>query len=163
MTRVENKTFLKVTWAFVLLVGGWPVLGQESSTESPSYTPSTHGTRWLHGAGGLSIKVLVEKTNLGGTEVDIGEITFPAGSASGAHSHGAVEIFYVLSGELEHIVNGESHLLQPGMVGIVRVGDRVIHKVNSPDTPARALVIWAPGGEADRLARFFQQSPIQPK
>ena len=126
-------------------------------TQAQQYERATSGTRWLEAASGLTIKILVESTNLGGTEVDIGEITFPVGSGSGGgggHRHAAVEIFYILSGEFEHTVNGESHVLTPGMVGIVRPGDEVIHKVLSEE-PVKALVIWAPGGEAERLANFF--------
>jgi hypothetical protein len=57
-------------------------------------------------------------------------------------------------------VNGASHILEPGMVGIVRPGDTVAHGVSSEE-PVRALVIWAPGGEADRIAPYFEQRPVQ--
>ncbi len=60
-----------------------------------------------------------------------------------------------ISGQLHHVVNGEERVITPGMVGVVRAGDEVVHKVPG-DQPCRAVVIWAPGGEADRLARFFQ-------
>ena len=66
----------------------------------------------------------------------------------------------MLEGTLEHIVNGESVLLEPGMIGIVRKGDTVSHKVPS-DVPCKALVIWAPGGEVERLAQFFESKPIE--
>ncbi len=74
--------------------------------------------------------------------------------------HGTVEIFYVLSGELDHIVNDESHILTPGMVGIVRTGDSVVHRVVG-DEPVKALVIWAPGGEIDGSARNLRETPIR--
>ena len=95
----------------------------------------------------------------GGAEVEVGEITFPGKSPGGGHVHQTNEIFYVLSGRMEHIVNGESAVLDPGMIGIVRKGDTVSHKILS-EKPCKALVIWAPGGEADRLARIFQVKPI---
>ena len=124
------------------------------------YERATEGTRILEGEGGLSIKILVEAANLGSDELEIGEIDFPPGPApSRGHRHTSTEIFYILSGELEHIVNGESFVLTPGMVGIVRSGDEVIHKINSADG-VKALVIWVPGGEADRLSRFFEEKPI---
>ena len=56
------------------------------------------------------------------------------------------EIFYVLDGDLEHIVNGESHRLAPGMLGYVNPPDMVSHRVDPDGPPARAVVIWAPGG-----------------
>jgi len=43
-------------------------------------------------------------------------MTFPPGTNSSEHPHGVTEIFYVLEGELEHIVNGDSHMLTPGML-----------------------------------------------
>jgi uncharacterized cupin superfamily protein len=70
-----------------------------------------------------------------------------------------VEIFYVLEGTLEHVVNGVTHVLTPGMVGIVRAGDEVAHRVPG-DEPVRALVVWAPGGEVDRIAPGFRQRPV---
>lgn len=113
----------------------------QSVASGPSFVSPTSGT---------TIRVLLDKDTLGGTEVDVGEITFPAGVDSGDHQHGATEIFYVLAGELEHIVNGKSHVLKPGMVGFVRPPDKVRHKTGS-NGPTKALVIWAPGGEAARI------------
>ncbi|MDH5805801.1 MAG: cupin domain-containing protein [Gemmatimonadota bacterium] len=127
-----------------------------------TYETSSNGTRRFESASGLSITMLVERANLGGREVEVGEIIFPVGSGSsgaGGHAHGAVEIFYVLEGALNHIVNGEATMLTAGMVGIVRPGDEVVHQVTS-DIPVRALVIWAPGGEADRLASLFTEIPL---
>jgi hypothetical protein len=48
-------------------------------------------------------------------------------------------------------VTGESVELQPGMVGVVRRGDEVVHRIVG-DHPVKALVIWVPGGESDRIA-----------
>jgi quercetin dioxygenase-like cupin family protein len=100
--------------------------------------------------GGTRIRMLLEEANLGGKEIEIGEITFPAGLNSGEHLHGATEIFYILSGELEHVVDGKSHLLKPGMLGFVRPPAKVNHVVPGKE-PTKALVIWAPGGEAHRI------------
>lgn len=138
-------------------------VAQEPETGGVDYARATAGTRWLESDGGLSIKMLVEASNLGGGEVELGEITFPvgAGAQGGGHVHARVEIFYILSGRFDHVVNGESHVLDPGMVGIVRPGDEVIHRVLG-DEPVRALVIWAPGGEADRIAGFLRVRPIDP-
>lgn len=135
---------------------------REAEGSSVDYVRSTSGTRWLESESGTSIKLLVEAANLGGSEVEVGEITFPGGPrpAGQGHLHGSIEIFYVLEGVMEHVVNGESHLLDAGMVGIVRPGDRVAHGVSSSQ-PVRALVIWAPGGEADRIAPYFDQRPIE--
>jgi uncharacterized cupin superfamily protein len=57
----------------------------------------------------------------------------------------------VIEGELDHIVNGESHLLGPGMTGVVRARDRVVHKTQS-DNGVRVLVVWPLGGEVAGFA-----------
>lgn len=139
--------------AVVALLFATPLAAQD-------YQRATEGTRLLVGDVGFSIKMLVEAENLGSGEVEVGEITFPARTLPARpHAHQAIEIFYILEGELDHVVNGESHRLRPGMVGIVRPEDDVIHRVPG-DVPVRALVIWAPGGEADRIAPFFQEEPV---
>jgi len=98
---------------------------------------------------GTELRMLVGAAELGGSEVELGEISFPAGADSGNHVHGSTEIFYVLTGELEHVVNGRSTVLKPGMVGFVRPPDQVRHKTGPGG--AKALVIWAPGGESARI------------
>jgi quercetin dioxygenase-like cupin family protein len=107
---------------------------------------------------GTTIRLLLDERNLGSNEVEIGEITFPPGANSGGHVHGSTEIFYVLSGELEHVVNGNSHLLKPGMIGFVRPPDSVNHIVHGNE-PVRALVIWVPGGEAQRILSHWIREP----
>lgn len=112
---------------------------------------------WVSPAG-TRLRVLIDRNNLGGEEVELGEISFAANTDSGDHLHGSTEVFYVLEGELEHIVNGESHVLKPGMVGYVRPPDQVRHRVGSGG--AKALVIWAPGGEAGRItAKNWKRLP----
>jgi hypothetical protein len=58
---------------------------------------------------------------------------FPANQDSGEHAHDAIEIFYVVAGELEHVVNGKSQILKPGMSGFVRPPDKVRHKTGRPE------------------------------
>jgi quercetin dioxygenase-like cupin family protein len=99
--------------------------------------------------GGTQLKVLVDAASLGGSEVEVGELTFPANSDSGEHQHGVTETFYLLEGELEQVVNGKPIALKPGMVVSIRTTDHVRHK--SGPKGAKVLVIWAPGGEMSRL------------
>ena len=124
-----------------------------AAAHGTEYEIWTTGTRTLS-AGAAQIKVLVEASNLGSEEVEVAEATFPVGYRTAGHSHGAIEVFYVVEGILEHVVNGEAKELGPGMVGIVRPGDTVVHAVVG-DAPVKAVVVWAPGGEAERLARAF--------
>ena len=99
-------------------------------------------------ATGTTLEMLLDESNLGGAEVEVGILTFQPGSESVAHVHQSAEVFYVLEGQLEHIVNGQSYMLDPGMVGWVRAPDRVTHKASEDAGATRVLVIWAPGGEA---------------
>jgi quercetin dioxygenase-like cupin family protein len=118
-------------------LGGF-VLGQ--SVEKSTNWVSPSGTR---------LRMLIDKATLGGEEAEVGEITFAPNADSGDHAHNSTEIFYVLEGELGHVVNGKTHVLKAGMVGFVRPPDRVRHKVGPQG--ARALVIWVPGGESERI------------
>jgi len=133
-----------------------------AAQDSTAYKRSSNGTRVLENDAGVSIKVLVEGAVLGGTDVEIAEATLPVGNGAGpaSHRHGSTELIYVIAGELEHIVNGEAHRLMPGMVGIVKPSDTVIHRVIG-QTPVKLLLIWAPGGEVERLVQRFRQRPIR--
>ena len=116
------------------------------------YERAGAGTRMLTLGSGTSIKMLLEASNLGSGEIEVAEIVFPPGmNPAGGHRHGATEIFYVVEGVLGHVVNGVEHRLEPGMVGVVKPGDEVMHRVLS-DGPVKAVVLWVPGGEANRIA-----------
>src|SRR5437868_4813404 len=51
---------------------------------------------------GITLRLMLDDTNVGDA-VSLGEMTFPSNLDSGDHAHGAIEMFYVLSGELEHV------------------------------------------------------------
>jgi quercetin dioxygenase-like cupin family protein len=141
-----------------ILAIGVPLRAQDTTT----YRRSSAGTRILENDTGTSIKVLVESAVLGSGGVEIAEATLPVGAGAGpaSHRHGSKELIYVISGELDHVVNGETHRLTPGMVGIVKPNDTVIHRVIG-QTPVKVLLVWAPGGEVERLAQRFRQRPIR--
>lgn len=124
-----------------------------SSYAAGRTSQSNVGATFVSG-GGTAIKVLLDDTTFGSADLDIAEITFPAGADSGDHPHGSSEVFYVLSGALEHVVNGQSTTLTPGMVGFVKPPDRVRHRTA---VETKALVIWAPGGEAQRIVRNWKR------
>ena len=79
--------------------------------------------------GGTTLRLMLDESNVG-AEVTLGEMVFPPNSDSGDHKHGAIEMFYVVSGELEHVVNGKSQILKPGMSGFVKPPDSVRHKID---------------------------------
>ena len=99
---------------------------------------------------------MLDETNVG-SEVSVGELTFLPNQDSGEHQHGAIEMFYVVTGELEHVVNGRSEILKPGMSGYVRPPDKVRHKTGPAG--AKVVVIWVPGDEAKRVAARWTREP----
>jgi quercetin dioxygenase-like cupin family protein len=106
--------------------------------------------------GGTTLKLMLDDTNVG-PEVTVGELTFPPNADSGDHAHGAIEMFYVLTGELEHVVNGKSQILKPGMVGFVKPPDKIRHKTGPAG--AKVVVIWVPGDEGKKIAARWTKEP----
>jgi quercetin dioxygenase-like cupin family protein len=106
--------------------------------------------------GGTTLRIMLDDSNVG-PEVTVGEMIFPPNQDSGDHQHGAKEMFYVVSGELEHVVNGKSEILKPGMAGYVNPPDKVRHKTGPAG--AKVVVIWAPGDEGKKLAARWKKEP----
>jgi len=129
-----------------------------TTPKMPSYAYATNGVLDLRNPGEVW-KILVDQSNLGGHELQIAELTLAAGTTVAGHTHGSLEVIYVLSGQFGHEVNGHYYLLQPGMVGIVRPGDHVRHIVPK-DADSKVLIVWAPSGEAQRILDFKKGTPI---
>jgi quercetin dioxygenase-like cupin family protein len=106
--------------------------------------------------GGTTLKLLLDEGNVG-PEVTVGEMVFAPNQDSGEHQHGAIEMFYVVSGELEHVVNGQSHVLKPGMTGYVKPPDKIRHKTGPAG--AKVVVVWVPGEEGKKIAARWKQEP----
>lgn len=106
--------------------------------------------------GGTTLKLLLDDSNVG-PEATVGELTFQPNADSGDHTHGAIEMFYVLSGELEHVVNGKSQILKAGMAGYVKPPDTIRHKTGP--SGAKVIVIWVPGDEAKRIVARWRKEP----
>jgi quercetin dioxygenase-like cupin family protein len=129
-------------------------IGADANHPTSALAPAVRGATY-QSAGGTKLRMLMDQELSRGAELEIGEITFPPNADSGDHVHGATETFYVLDGELEHVVNGQSVKLTTGMVGTVRPPDKVRHKTGPQG--ARALVIWAPAGEAARITSRWKR------
>lgn len=133
--------------------------GHSASAQKRGYSYATAGVideggpaeRW---------RILLDKSNLGGNELEMAELTLGAGTVVASHTHQSLEVIYVLSGTFGHEVNGHYYVLKPGMVGIVRPGDHVRHLVPK-EGDAKLLLIWAPGGEAKRILDFSKGTPIE--
>jgi quercetin dioxygenase-like cupin family protein len=105
---------------------------------------------------GTTLRIMLDESNVG-ADVTLGEMIFPPNQDSGDHQHGAKEMFYVISGELEHIVNGQSQLLKPGMAGYVNPPDKVRHKTGAAG--AKVVVVWVPGDEGKKIAARWKREP----
>jgi len=121
------------------------VQGQEGKTAG----------RVLKSPTGTELRVLVDAESLGGSEVEVAMLTFLPNRDSGPHHHGVTETFYVLEGEVNQVINGKTVKLGPGMVATVRPTDEVRHQ--SGPKGAKVLVIWAPGGEIERVAERWNK------
>jgi quercetin dioxygenase-like cupin family protein len=102
-----------------------------------------------------NLKLLLGQQQLGVDTLAMGERSYPSNYASPEHTHESLEVLYVLDGSYRHVINGQTRELGPGMVAFVKPGDKVQHKTGNG--PARLLMIWAPGGEGERLAEGFAQ------
>ena len=125
------------------------VTASENTTPAATYNAASSGTRNLT-LDPVTVKMLLDASNLGRSDIEVGEVLLPISYESTVHPHGVLEIFYVVEGIMGHEVNGKAHTLNPGDVGFVNPGDKVKHSVLS-DMPVKAVVIWLPGGEADAL------------
>jgi quercetin dioxygenase-like cupin family protein len=142
MTR--TSIFL-LTVALVLAVAASPS-AQSGKTQGSTF----------RSPGGTTLKLMLDETNVG-PEVTVGEMVFPPNQDSGDHQHGTIEMFYVVSGELDHVVNGVSHVLKPGMAGYVKPPDKVRHKTGPAG--AKVVVVWVPGEEGKKIAARWTKEP----
>jgi quercetin dioxygenase-like cupin family protein len=126
-----------------------------AATTASAQADKLQGTTY-RAPSGTTLRLMLDESNLG-SEVTLGEMVFPPNQDSGDHTHGAIEMFYVVSGELDHIVNGTSHLLKPGMAGFVKPPDKVRHKTGPAG--AKVVVVWVPGEEGRRVASRWTKEP----
>ena len=148
--KIQKKLCLALLITFLTLLGCSEKNQDDNSDKN--YQKQSTGTRILQWDDINEIgwiKVLIEESNFGEKGVEIAEIYFPPGYQDIAHMH-QLEILYVLEGELDHIVNGVSHILTPGMIGIVKEPDLVVHRSNS-ENGVRVLLIWPYGKEIQIL------------
>jgi len=66
-------------------------------------------------------------------------------------------MFYIVWGDLGHVVNGKSHVLKPGMTGYVKPPDSVRHKTGP--AVAKAVVVRVPGEGGKKIAARWKAGP----
>ena len=109
-----------VTMMFVVSCATAYLIGR--TAQAPQ--PRPYLTSELRGG----LRMLLDQKALGGPEVSVGERTYPPNYESAVHEHQSIELLYVLSGDFQHVVNGQTHALGPGMLGVVKPGDKVQHR-----------------------------------
>ena len=142
MTRISRISFA-AAFAAVAVVG---LAAQSDRPQGTTYRAPS----------GTTLRIMLDDSNVG-PEVTLGEMVFPPNQDSGDHQHGAKEMFYVVSGELEHVVNGQSQILKPGMAGFVNPPDKVRHKTGPAG--AKVVVVWVPGDEGKKIAGRWKKEP----
>ena len=151
-----RPAFGKITAAAIIAAGAAAATEVTMARTSAAQATSSQQGVTYRAPSGTTLRLMLDENNLG-TEVSLGEMIFPPNQDSGEHAHEAIEIFYVVSGELEHVVNGKSQILKPGMSGFVRPPDKVRHKTGPAG--AKVVVVWAPGIEGRRVASRWTREP----
>ena len=96
VSRIINlMNILRISGAAALFVAALSAAGSAQNEKQGTTYKSPNGA---------TLKLMLDDSNVG-PEVTVGELTFPPNTDSGDHAHGAIEMFYVLSGELERVVN----------------------------------------------------------
>ncbi len=138
-----------MAWTFVLLSG-------TARAEEQRFVHLEDTTTYIEPVSKSELRVVIDQ-HLGGTkDVTVADLVIPPGVDVPDHIHQSTEIFYVLSGELEQTSEGKVQKLTAGMACLVPANTTTHHKVTSKE-PVHAVVIWAPGGEEQRIVERWQK------
>jgi quercetin dioxygenase-like cupin family protein len=147
--RLHYTTLTLTAWTLMQL--GSTVRAEEQRFVHPKDT-----TTYIEPASKSELRVVIDQ-HLGGTkDVTVADLVIPPGVDVPDHIHKSTEIFYIISGELEQTSEGKVQKLTAGMACLVPANTTTHHKVTSKE-PVHALVIWAPGGEEQRVVEGWQK------
>jgi quercetin dioxygenase-like cupin family protein len=144
-----NRLVVRIGVTVVFIVGCATSFVVGRTSQAPQ--PRPHLTSEARGG----LRMLLDRNALGGPEVSVGERTYPPNYESAVHTHQSIELLYVLSGDFQHVVNGQTHRLGPGTLGFVKPGDKVQHR-SSATGPVKVLMIWVPGADGEQLANGWR-------
>jgi oxalate decarboxylase/phosphoglucose isomerase-like protein (cupin superfamily) len=117
--------------------------------------------------GGDEIAFRVTSAQSGGALVAF-DLAMPAGGGPpGLHRHPSAEVYRVQSGELTFHVAGEDGAVRTATAGpgeVVHIPGGRAHTIrNASGGPARAYVVFVPGGEMEAFARAAAAAPAPPQ
>jgi len=98
-------------------------------------------------------------TNAMGSSLEIFDTSGPADAGPPPHCHPWEEVYVVLDGDLEVIVDGESHVLKPG--GVAHVPAGVTHGYRNV-TETHFLTIVTQGNAAQFFAQVSNEGEMSP-
>ena len=157
--QLNSILWLSRWWIFGILLF-YPT-SQSIADEVQRFVKPDQAKTFIDPQSKSEITVLIDE-HLGGTkDVSIAKLVIPPGVDVPNHVHQSTEIFYVLSGELEQTSEGKVKKLTAGMACLVPGNTETRHKVTSKE-PVQALVIWAPGGEEQRITTDWQVKGAAP-
>jgi quercetin dioxygenase-like cupin family protein len=145
-------TFLLTIWVLM-----WSSFSSQALAEEVQrFVHPKQTTTYIEPNSKSTLRIVIDE-HLGGTkDVSIAELVIPPGVDVPDHVHQSTEIFYILSGELEQTSDGKVQKLTKGMAALVPANTTTHHKVTSKQ-PVHALVIWAPGGEEQRVVQDWKK------
>lgn len=112
---------------------------------------------------GTGIKLVNEETGSPGLDLHLNVINDDSGPGEVHFHRRADNVYVVLEGVLEVVVEGERHLLEKDDVGFIPAG--VVHTAGSVGGhgPTRVLEIYAPAGyDFHEVESFENPVPVEP-
>ena len=126
----------------------------------PGQLPEPSGAIGLEGfgeanVGGAALKMLVDRDN-GATQFNLFVVQYQPGGFIKEHDHPFEEAFFFVSGEIEAVLDGETHALQAG--DYCWSGSGSMHAfANRSDAPVRWLETQVPQPPSRYQARFVNE------
>ena len=112
--------------------------------DEPKIAVTRKGEVPSDGYGQASIHWLVSKKTNGARELTVGVTTLPVGGSNPRHRHpNCEEALYVLSGEIEHYIEGTPNVRMKAGDMILVPRDLVHQAINIGDAPAELLVSFS--------------------
>ena len=113
---------------------------------------------YVNEPGNIGMTILLDQTTGSPDGVTLG--TFLPGAFVAEHVHpGAVEILYILSGELELVIAGRTVVAREGSAVYIPADTPHSARVRDSIHHARVVQVYSPGGQEQRFKAWRRQEP----